>query len=319
LDGGLVASPDGRLFFASDDDPQAIFSVDTATGDASVLASGSQFSDLDGFLTLAPNGDLIVVDDGADTIYRVNTETGDVSTFLSESDIESVTGEVDLEGGVAFDSEGNFYLSDEDGDDIFVWSGYDEDTGTIDASTGTEFVSDTGLETAISGSADLEGGIAFAPDTTSTVTGNDSLHGGAGDDTLLGGEGDDYLDGGTGGDQLVFDAADSLIDGGTDFDVLIFDVADEDLDFSDFDDIILSIEEIDITGSGDNAITIDYDNVKNITDTDNELTIVGDAGDTVNLEGDWEVSGHTESGGDSYTTYVQNDVSVVIHDDITMG
>jgi hypothetical protein len=328
LDGGLVASPDGRIFVASDDEPQAIFSIDTATGDASVLASGTPFSGLDVFMTLAPNGDLIVADDGADTIYRVDTETGDISTFLSESDIESITGEVDLEGGVAFDADGNFYLSDEDGDDIFVWSGYDEDTGTIDASTGSEFVSDSGLEPAISGSADLEGGIAFAPDATSSVVGNDSLHGGAGDDVLIGGAGDDYLDGGadsdvlqggTGDDQLVFDAADSLIDGGTDFDALIFDAADEDLDFSDFDDIISNIEEIDITGSGDNAITIDYDNVKNITDSDNELTIVGNAGDTVNLEGDWEVAGQSESGGDSYTTYVQNDVSVVIHDDITMG
>jgi hypothetical protein len=328
LDGGLVASPDGRIFVASDGSPQAIFAIDTATGDASVLASSTPFSDLQVFMTLAPNGDLIVADDGADTIYRVDTETGDVSTFLSESDIEAITGEADLEGGISFDAEGNFYLAEENGDDIFVWSGYDEDTGTVDASTGTEFISETGLETAISGDADLEGGIAFAPDTTSTVVGNDSLFGGAGDDVLLGGAGDDYLDGGadsdvlqggSGNDQLVFDSADAVIDGGTDFDALIFDAADEDIDFSDFDDIVTNIELIDITGSGDNAITIDYGDVKNVTDADNELTIVGNTGDTVKLEGDWEVAGHSESGGDSYTTYVQNDATVIIHDDITLG
>lgn len=328
LDGGLVASPDGRIFAASDGVPQAIFAIDTATGDASVLASGTPFSDLQVFMTLAPNGDLIVADDGTDTIYRVDTETGDVSTFLSESDIEAITGEADLEGGISFDVDGNFYLAEEDGDDIFIWSGYDEDTGTIDAATGTDYISASGLETATARDVDLEGGIAFAPDTTSTVVGNDSLFGGAGDDVLLGGAGDDYLDGGTdsdvlrggtGDDQLVFDSADAVIDGGADFDALIFDAADEDLDFSDFDDIVTNIEQIDITGSGDNAITIDYGNVKDVTDADNELTIVGNAGDTVNLEGDWQVAGHSESGGDSYTTYVQNDATVIIHDDITLG
>ena len=190
------------------------------------------------------------------------------------------------------------------------------------------FAGEATLGDATTGTVDLEGGIAFAPDLTGTVSGNDTLRGGAGDDVLLGGGGDDYLDGGAdsdvlkggaGDDQLVFDSADTLIDGGTDFDLLIFDAAGEELDFSDFDDIVTNIEEIDISGSGDNAITIDYDNVKNITDSDNELTIVGDAGDIVNLEGEWEVAGQSESGGNSYTTYVQNDVTVVISDDITMG
>ena len=332
LKDGLVADGNGMIYVASTggkDDPDAIFAIDTATGEATVLVVGTPFSDIDVFMTLAPNGDLIIADDGADTIFRVDTDTGDVSVFLSESDLEAITGgDVDLEGGVSFDAEGNFYIAEENTDDIYMWSGYDEETGEIDAASGELFAGEATLGDATTGTVDLEGGIAFAPDLTGTVSGNDTLRGGAGDDVLLGGGGDDYLDGGAdsdvlkggaGDDQLVFDSADTLIDGGTDFDLLIFDAAGEELDFSDFDDIVTNIEEIDISGSGDNAITIDYDNVKNITDSDNELTIVGDAGDIVNLEGEWEVAGQSESGGNSYTTYVQNDVTVVISDDITMG
>lgn len=47
-------------------------------------------------------------DGGADTIFRV-TPAGVVSTFLSEAAIEAVIGgDADLEGGIAFDSLGNF-------------------------------------------------------------------------------------------------------------------------------------------------------------------------------------------------------------------
>ena len=121
LDGGIVAAPNGMLYVPSDGSPQAIFAIDTATGDASVLASGTPFSDIDVFMTLAPNGDLIVADDVNDTIFKVDVDTGDVSVFLSESDLETLKGgEVDIQGGISFDSEGNFYVAEENGDDVFM-------------------------------------------------------------------------------------------------------------------------------------------------------------------------------------------------------
>jgi hypothetical protein len=71
------------------------------------------------FITRVANGDLMVADDsGADTVHRV-TPTGVVSTFLSKAELDLVTGfVVDLEGGIAFDSSGNFYLAEANLDSI---------------------------------------------------------------------------------------------------------------------------------------------------------------------------------------------------------
>ena len=109
FDGGMVVSADGTLYAVSDGDRDTIFAIDTATGVPAVVASGDPFQDLDAFVTLAPNGDLIVADDKTDTVYRVDTGDGSVSTFLSKEQIEAVAGDgVDLEGGIAFDVDGNF-------------------------------------------------------------------------------------------------------------------------------------------------------------------------------------------------------------------
>ena len=162
LDGGIVINADGKLFVASDGSPDAIFEIDTASGDVSTLAQGTPFTDLDVYMALAPNGDIIVADDGTDTIYRVDANDGTVTTFLSEAQLESLVGhEVDLEGGIAFDQFGNFYVAEENSDDVFRWPVDDLAAGTIDTSAGALFVSENDIRDAIGGGADLEGGIAF--------------------------------------------------------------------------------------------------------------------------------------------------------------
>ena len=166
LDGGIVINADGKLFVASDGYPNnsenAIFEIDTASGDVSTLAQGTPFTDLDVYMALAPNGDIIVADDGTDTIYRVDANDGTVTTFLSEAQLESLVGrEVDLEGGIAFDAFGNFYVAEENSDNVYSWPVDDLAAGTIDASAGALFVSENDIRDAIGSGADLEGGIAF--------------------------------------------------------------------------------------------------------------------------------------------------------------
>ena len=225
LHAGIVAGQDGMVYIASDGNPDTIFAIDTATGETSVLASGDPFNDLDVYMTVAPNGDLIVSDDsGADTIYRIETSgenSGEVSVFLSEDDLEALTGgDVDLEGGIAFDPAGNFYVAEENSDNIYTWP-YDADTGTLDTESGGLYVSEDGMETAVSGDVDLEGGIAFAAgDGTTVEAGADQLYGGAGDDFIDGGAGSDLLDGGADDDFLRGGDGDDTLIGGTGEDIL---------------------------------------------------------------------------------------------------
>ncbi len=166
---GIAVSPDGRtIYVASDDTPNALFSVDVASGAPTVLATSALFTDLDGFLTLAPNGDVIISNDtSGDNILRV-TPGGSVSEFLSESQIESLLGgeDADLEGGIAFDEFGNFYLAEETTDSIYRWLVDDPLLGTIDTASGELFISEFAVATALGidpdlVGIDLEGGIAF--------------------------------------------------------------------------------------------------------------------------------------------------------------
>ena len=234
LDGGIVAAPDGTLYAASDGSPDAIFAINPQTGDASVVASGSPFDDLDVSMTMAPNGDIIVSDDhGASTIYRVDPESGEVSVFLSEAEIEAVVGSnVDLEGGISFDADGNFYVADENSDSIYVWDGYDAETGGIHPESGSLFVSEADMQAASGDNIDLEGGIGFGPGGSEEIAGNDVLSGGSGDDTLIGGGGDDSLDGGADDDLLQGGTGADVLDGGAGADVLEGGAGDDTLVFN---------------------------------------------------------------------------------------
>ncbi len=163
IEGGIAVSPDGKtLYVTSDEPPNTVFAVDVATGTPSVLASFG--SDLDTFLTLAPNGDVIVADDdSSNSISRV-TSGGVVTAFLDESTISSVIGggTPDLEGGIAFDEFGNFFLAEEGTDGIYRWPVADLSFGTIDTTSGALFLSEVFASASLGvASLDYEGGIAF--------------------------------------------------------------------------------------------------------------------------------------------------------------
>ncbi|PIW25834.1 MAG: hypothetical protein COW30_18045, partial [Rhodospirillales bacterium CG15_BIG_FIL_POST_REV_8_21_14_020_66_15] len=181
LEGGMIATPDGKIHFVSAGEPDAVFTYDIATGESSVLAKGGEFNDLDSYLALAPNGDVIVIDESGDnsgafdTIYRIDAETGEVSVFLSNDQLRDVVGHaVDLEGGISFDADGNFYIAEEQSDSIFKFSATDSATGAVDPASGEVFVSKADLydHFGTGTNADLEGDLFFAQ---MIADGDDSL------------------------------------------------------------------------------------------------------------------------------------------------
>ena len=268
LDGGIVTGIDGTIYAASDGNPDAIFAINPETGEASVLASHCPFDDLDVYMTIVPNGDLIVADDsGANTIYRVPTsgeDQGEVSVFLSPEDISAVTGHsVDLEGGISFDADGNFYVAEENSDDIIKFSGYDPEDGTIDPATGTVFLSESQLSDLVNHDADLEGGMAFGGDWTAvneTAGGDDVLIGGEGNDQIYGGGGNDTLDGGADDDALFGGAGDDDLDGGAGFDTAFYAGNYDEYNISFGDGGVITITGPEGTDTLNNIENLDFKN-----------------------------------------------------------
>jgi len=140
------------------------------------------------------------------------------------------------------------------------------------------------------------------------------LEGERGNDTISGGGGSDTLIGGLGDDVLVWDALDAKVNGGDGFDRLLIDGNGVTLDLTAISNaLITDVEYIDITGSGNNTLTLTLADVLAISSSTDILTIDGNAGDLVQLQGAW-----TNTGGSGYTAYVQGSGTVLIDTDITV-
>ena len=126
-------------------------------------------------------------------------------------------------------------------------------------------------------------------DVLTGTSANDHLIGGQGNDTMIGGGGVDSFRGGSGDDSLhlgVSGSSDSrflTIDGGSGFDTLVLDGSGMTLDLtaSGTSGRVHGIERIDLTGSGSNALVLNIRDVLNISDTSNQLFVMGNAGDSV--------------------------------------
>jgi VCBS repeat-containing protein len=133
--------------------------------------------------------------------------------------------------------------------------------------------------------------------TVDALAGNDSLDGGLGNDTLLGGSGDDVL---------VYDADDGIINGGTGTDTLQLQGAGRTIDLTEIDNaLITGIEKLDITGTGNNTVVANADDIQALsTDTD-MLIVTGDVGDSVRLAGSsWEARGSQLLAGVTYNKFI---------------
>ncbi|MES2264890.1 MAG: Ig-like domain-containing protein [Pseudomonadota bacterium] len=141
-------------------------------------------------------------------------------------------------------------------------------------------------------------------DSADTLSGSSAAErfvGGNGADTLTGGGGADVLYGGAGDDTItVPDLAFQRIDGGAGSDTLVVTGGGNYLDLANFRNRIAGIETIDLTGSGNNTLTLTAHDLLNLSDSGNTLTVDGNAGDTIALDDGW-VQGSTSGGYNVYT------------------
>ena len=168
-----------------------------------------------------------------------------------------------------------------------------------------------------------------AEDNTLNGTGADDIMvGGLGSDTLIGGGGEDVLRGGAGDDILgVGDVAFARVAGGSGDDVLRLDGAGLSLDLTAAGEgfesnlKITGVEAIGLTGSGSNAITLDLQDVLDISDTSNTLKIFGDDGDSVTANSEFWTKQPPEAEGSEpgFTLYTNGLASLLIDDDVTQN
>lgn len=135
-----------------------------------------------------------------------------------------------------------------------------------------------------SGNDSLAGGIGN--DVLNGGGGLDMLDGGAGIDILDGGLGNDSISGGAGNDTMIWGAGDT-VNGGVGTDTL--KVSPDNLNLVAITNRfqIVNIEKINMTGSNNNTLTVGKLDVLDLSSSTNTLTVLGNAGDTVDLRGAW--------------------------------
>jgi len=78
------------------------------------------------------------------------------------------------------------------------------------------------------------------------------------------------------------------------------------------DDDVQGIETIDITGSGANTLTLDVQEVENISATTDDLTVIANGDDTVNFGGGWSLTGSLVDAGVFFRVLEQGDVRLLL-------
>ena len=146
----------------------------------------------------------------------------------------------------------------------------------------------------------------------SGLEGNDLLRGGDGRDTLNGGDGNDILigdqkidilNGGAGDDKIEYDNFDAVINGGIGLDTLYIAGGGITLDITHNNSSkITGVEKIDLTGTGNNALILDYNDMLALSNTGDVLYVTGNGGDTVTLTGEIFMGSQTVN-GIIYNTY----------------
>ena len=195
---------------------------------------------------------------------------------------------------------------------------------TVDGSSTGTVVSDNinldlGTNTNIDLHSETQDLNIVTSDTSTTVTGgtgNDTITGGTGNDTINGGAGTDTINAGAGNDTIMTDGLDT-IDGGAGVDTIKLDTGIS-LDYTKLD----NIEVIDLTANGNHTIAgLKLADVVNITDTNNDIKITGDSGDTLTLNTEngntWSTTSNTNDGAaDVYVNSGDSSVTVTVDENI---
>ncbi len=172
-------------------------------------------------------------------------------------------------------------------------------------------------------SGDLQYAIDYLGDenanTLTGTSGNEIFVAGVGDDTLIGNGGMDVLNAGAGNDTITINASNitalaqtgtgnrARVDGGGNIDTLALDGGDLTLDLTNISNIrIQDIEKIDITGSGDNDLILNLNDVLDASTSTNILKVLGNDGDSVNASGFAKISTIETEGSIIYNVYTHS-------------
>ncbi len=245
------------------------------------------------------------------------------------------------ESYVVFGKAGGFgaslNLSALNGRNGFVLNGIDEFDSTGSSVSTAGDVNGDGFDDLLIGATGAapngESYVVFGRDFTGQVTrlgtaGNDIitgtasddiLIGGLGNDTLLGGRGSDVLLGGGGDDILAFGPIDRRLNGGSGRDTLRIDVSGINLDLSTpASNQLMEFETIDLTGRGNNSLSLRRLDVLDLSDTTNRLVVNGNLGDKVtSVEQGWIFGGTTTLEDSLYNRYTVGAARLLVDTDIS--
>jgi len=221
-------------------------------------------------------GDSYVIFGGASlppTIDLANLGTAGITLFGADADDYS---------GFSVSSAGD--VNGDGFDDLLIGAPNADASGNAKSNAGESYVifgSDFTASITHPGTA--------AGETLIGTAASNVMNGGRGNDILIGNGGADVLIGGQGNDVLaVSDLTFKRIVGGTGSDTLRLDGSGLSLNLTTLrDNRLLGIEQIDITGSGNNTLTLNQREVLNISDESNTLLVQGNSLDRVLMDGGW--------------------------------
>ena len=339
--GGAVistATATGAIQNDDADDSASVIDLSTLDGTTGFRLNGIDAGDQSGYSVSSAgdvNGDgfddLIIgalfADPGGDSnageSYVVFGKSGGFGSAVDLSTLDGTTG-FRLDGIDASDLSGRSVSSagdvNGDGFDDLIIGARNADPGG-DSDAGESYVVFGGNFT---GGAETQVGDA----TANTLTANqgpgaiDILIGGLNDDTLISDGGADVLRGGEGNDTLAIPDADfsstRRIVGGNGTDTLRLDGSGITLDLTTVNDKrIVDVEVIDITGSGDNTLTLDVQEVLNISSHSNTLLVRRNAGDTVNIGTGWFPAANQTIDSVAYQVFTQGAATVLVESPVT--
>jgi Ca2+-binding RTX toxin-like protein len=313
--------------FGSDVGGRQVIDLTDLTAAEGFIISGAQSGDLAGALSVSSAGDVngdgyddLIVgavggDDGGYSAGEAYVVFGTANGFGSDvagrqvMDLAQFTETQGflIQGDAVFDKAGTSVASagdiNGDGyDDLIVGALYGDDGGNYAGEAYVVFGSATGSTTGL---------------TASGTAGANAIIGSAGNDTLTGAGGADVIRGGAGDDVIgVSDAGFQRIDGGGGSDTLRLDGSGIDLDFTAIaQNTVTGIERIDLTGSGDNSLTLTALDVFDMVEARSGgvaiLRVNGDAGDTVDFsDSGWTSIGQVTEGAVTYNRYTNGNAEV---------